>query len=353
MHDVSKHEKLYRELKKELILLEPGDKIPSMREIMQGYSVSQATVTKSITRLKNENLIEKSLGLGTFVTNEVLKYKSDAKPIILVSMPRWVSALGVQIEQCFESAQEKFDFSVEFNHFEWPEGVPRTLPDRKIDGLVVIPSMNLNIEQTGFLRKFDLPFVIFDRSVEDESIFSVCADNRFSGALAADYLVKLGHKKLALVISEPKVSTVTDRISGFVQYCELQGAKVEIIDCGIKCGDRAIERVYLSMKQRLNREEFDISGIFVTSEASVLGVYKALYEKGFAIPGDISVIAIDDQADSEFYYPALTTISSNIKEQVNTVCQMLISKIKGKSFDGPPQQKLKSRIIERESTRKL
>ena len=354
MSRASKHEILYRELKKELLSFNPGDKIPSVREIMQDYSVSQATVTKSISRLQNESLLEKNLGLGTFVTEEVLKYKKDADPIILVATPRWNSAWYVGIERNFELAQKEYGFSVEFIHYDWQDGIPQKLPDRKADGLVIVPSVKVTQEYLNQLEGFNLPYLIFDRSVENAMANSVCNDNQFAGALAADHLIKLGHRKLALIISEPKLTSVTGRIDGFTQYCELQNAEVELIDCDIKSGDRAVEKVYQTLKSRLKGAKPDYTGVFVTSENAVLGVYKAFYEKGMSIPGDVSIVGVDDQADSDFYYPALTTISSNLPKLVNSASEILLAQIKGNDKKNNfSQKKIKSEIIIRESTRKI
>jgi len=45
-----------------------------------------------------------------------------------------------------------------------------------------------------------------------------------------------------------------------------------------------------------------------------LGVLRACAEKGFALPGQISVIGYDDTADSAWYTPPLTTIRQAFKE---------------------------------------
>jgi DNA-binding LacI/PurR family transcriptional regulator len=354
MLDLLKHEQLYREIKKELINLNPGDKIPSVRSIMQNYVVSQATVTKSISRLQNENLLEKNLGLGTFVTDEVLKYKKNAVPIVLVATPRWNSAWFIGVERSFELAQKKYGFSVEFTHFDWQDGIPQKLPDRKADGLIIVPATE-KITQKHFtqLEEFQIPFVIFDRSAENIAVNSVCSDNQFSGALAADHLIKLGHRKLALIISEAQVTSVIERINGFMQYCELQGAEVELIDCHINSGDRAIEKVYQTLKERLQQSPPDYTGMFITSETAALGVYKAFYENGMSIPQDVSIIGVDDQADSDFYFPALTTISSNLTKLVDAASEILLPQIVEIPKNDFSKQKIKSEIIIRESTRKI
>jgi LacI family transcriptional regulator, galactose operon repressor len=287
------------------------------------------------------------------VTDEVLKYKKNAAPIIYVASPRWNSSLNVEIEQNFELAQKQYNFSVEFIHYNWQQSIPQQLPDRKADGLIIIPSGKITQECVTKLEGFNMPFVLLGRSLEHLAINSVSGDDQFTGALAADHLIKLGHKKIALVISEPEVSAVTERINGFLQYCELQNVKAEIIDCHINSGDRSIEKVYQTLEARLQQSTFDFTGVFIISESSALGVYKALYEKGISIPDDISIIGVDNQANSDFYYPALTTISTNLHKLVNTASEILLSQIKGANKNVFSQEKIKAEIIIRESTRKI
>ncbi len=353
MSRASKHETLYRELKKELLGFNPGDKIPSVRDIMQDYSVSQATVTKSTSRLQNESLLEKSLGLGTFVTNEVLKYKKDAAPIILVATPRWNSPVNVAIEQNFELAEKECKFSTVFMHYDWHQNVPLKLPEQKIDGLIVIPSGEITQNSVAQLEGFNIPFVVLGCFMEHMAINSVNGDGQFTGALAADHLIKFGHKKIALVISEPKVNDTKERINGFLQYCMLQGVKAEIIDCGIQRGDSSIEKVYHTLKNRLKQSQFDFSGIFIINESAVLGAYKAFTENGISIPEDISIIGVGNEMDSHFYCPALTTICSNIPKLVNVSVEILLAEINGEKQTGFRQEKIQSKIIIRESTRKI
>ena len=84
-----KYDTLYQELKEDLIELSPGDSFPAVRTIMKEHAVSQATVTMATERLFNEGLLLKAVGKGMMVTEEVLKYKKGAKPIICLAIPHW------------------------------------------------------------------------------------------------------------------------------------------------------------------------------------------------------------------------------------------------------------------------
>lgn len=72
--DRSKHVPLYIQIK-ELIaekindrVWEPGDPIPSEKELQDQYSVSRITVRQAVNELVNEGLVTKKQGKGTFVS---------------------------------------------------------------------------------------------------------------------------------------------------------------------------------------------------------------------------------------------------------------------------------------------
>ncbi len=349
MLEVAKHEKLYRALKNKLLQLNPGDKILSIRHIMQNYSVSKATVIRSVERLKAENLIRKNVGLGTFVTDEVLKYKENAKPIILIAIPRWNSTFYGNIEDQFELAQATSNSVVEFLRYDWKDEIPRMLPNKKIDGLIVIASSNITPEHIEYLDSYKRPYLFFDISAGNLPANSVTSNNYSIGSQAADHLIKLGHKKIALVISEPQILSINDIIDGFCQYSELQGANVEIIDCGVKKGDLGIEKVYRRFKERL-KETCSFTGIFVTSSASALAIYKAAYENNMRIPEDLSLISAGYSPDCAYYYPALTNIDYDIPKMVSFAMDILISQINNKERKEFKLKKVKPKIMIRDST---
>ena len=67
-----KYIKVYESLKREITIgvIKNGDKILSEREIMQKHNVSSTTVRKAVDLLKNEHLIERIQGKGTFVAQK-------------------------------------------------------------------------------------------------------------------------------------------------------------------------------------------------------------------------------------------------------------------------------------------
>ncbi|MCG5119186.1 GntR family transcriptional regulator [Streptomyces albidoflavus] len=61
-------------------LLEPGDKLPTAREVVEATAVNPNTVLKAYRELEREGLVEARRGLGTFV-RRTLGTDADTGPL--------------------------------------------------------------------------------------------------------------------------------------------------------------------------------------------------------------------------------------------------------------------------------
>lgn len=347
-----KYEDLYERLKARLTGLNPGENFLSVRDIMSHHDVSQATVTKALEPLLAEKLLEKRRGVGMYVTEEVLKYRQTAPPVIALAMPLWPARAFQMIENEFIRFSQEGGYLDEIIHFDWHDNVICKLPPKKIDGLIVIPaSDNIRAEHIQSLDKLNVPYVFFGQQMKELPVSAVYDDGVYTGALAADHLIKLGHKKLMLMITEPGVEVIKDRIEGFKNCCRSQVDAVTEIDCKVKNGENPIVKAYSTAKKLLAAGSPDFTGIYVLSEEPCLGLYKALYEQGIRIPEDISIIGTDNIANSEYFYPGLTTVETSQEEMLQAAVAMMIKMIA--EPDCPPvKQRIESRLIIRESTMK-
>lgn len=349
--ELPKHRQLYRELRHRLLAMEPGSSFYSVRELMRDFEVSQATVSKAISALCDEHLLDKNVGSGTFVTEEVLKYRDNAPPVICLALPRWVSSWHFGVEHAFYQAAETLNFTPEVVLFDWQETIIRRLPDKKIDALLMVPSSAaISIEEISALNGYGIPYVMFGRSLKGLNVDCTFEDEEFSGTLAADHLIKLGHRKLAVAVTEPLISNIQERVNGFVRYAELQGAEVAILDCAVRAGDIAQENSYRFFKRLLAAGKPDFTGLFAVSSNPVMAIFKAMHEAGIKIPEQVSVIGLGDgHVDYEYYYPALTVIQSNIKAMVVSGTEILLKRLREPEC-GTMKHSEHAELVVREST---
>ena len=345
-----KSELLYENLKKQAIDGMPGEPFLSFRTIMADYGVSQSTVTKATRKLLEEGLLRKKPGQEMELTGEVLKYRSGASPVICLALPNFLSEWYGMIEQHFFDLAGTLDYELEVLHYDWRCKVPPMLPRTKLDALVLVTDAPmLSSDDLRTINDFQLPCVIFGRNLSGMALHCVSSDDEYAGARAAHHLIELGHQSLAVVISEPKSESVTDRIKGFRQFCERCSVNAEIIDCGIENGDFSAVKVYRTLSERFRKGRPGYTGLFSLCEASAGGIYRACAECSVRIPHDLSVITIGESWRAEYMLPPLSTIGRDLDELAAATVEIL----KSPDAAGPnfAHRLLKPRLMARGSTR--
>ncbi|MGO4706164.1 LacI family DNA-binding transcriptional regulator [Microvirga sp. 2MCAF38] len=137
-------------------------------------------------------------------------------------------------------------------------------------------------------------------------ISSVSPCNRSAARLACDYLIGLGHRRIAFVMKPGRV-TIQRRLEGWADALQehgldpLPGHVIKVEDWTPECAERAIG-------ERLDRRELDATALLCAADSLALGALSALSSRNIACPQDISVLGIDDLPISDLLKPRLTTI---------------------------------------------
>lgn len=323
---MTKAEILYEKLKKYIIECNPGASFLSSRAIMNDYQVSLATVTAAVRRLVAEGLLQPNARRNMLITDEILKYRKNAPLAVCLALPHWQSDWYTFVEHCFFDLAPELGYELEILHFDWQASVPKELQKlrRKLDAIVLLSDVEkLSPELFRKMDEHGLPYVFFGRDIANLPVNCVVLDNEYSGAQAAHHLIELGHKKLAVVMSQPKSEGVCLKCKGFQQYSELHGIPVEVIDCGISSGDFAPARVYEELKKRYSNGSPEFTGLFTLCEDSVPAVYRFCCEKGIQIPRDLSVVAIGESWRLDYYTPPVTAVARNVRTMVREIIRII------------------------------
>lgn len=148
------------------------------------------------------------------------------------------------------------------------------------------------------------PLVSVSHPVSHANVSYVGVDDVSASKVAAEYLISLGHSRIAY-ISGPQGDIVSElRHQGYCKalaeaYDESSFWKVQ--GNGTSEGGRAaIERLFI-------RDNLP-TAFFCFNDDTAIGVISALKSRGFDVPKDFSVIGFDDIPFASNITPALTTI---------------------------------------------
>lgn len=217
-----------------------------------------------------------------------------------------------------------------------------------VDGIII---MAYHIEKNFIDRilETNLPIVFIDYPHRNDRIYSVLVDNEEGGFQATEYLISLGHKKIAFIHGSKDAWDSFARFNGYLKA--LEKYNIPFNERLVKRGDFTKEGGYKAVKELLeSREEF--SAIFSANDHMAFGAIKALREKGLKVPRDISIIGFDNIEASALSNPPLTTIMQPTVQVGRNSAEILIKILLGNP-PGKKQYLLKTRLIERESCRRI
>ena len=151
-------------------------------------------------------------------------------------------------------------------------------------------------------------------------------DMRNSVEIVLNYIFKLNHKKIGLLVGRNKVvkNLVDFREKYFKEIMVKNGLYREEY---LQIGDFSMESGYIMMKEILKLEDRP-TAVFCGNDSIAMGAYKAIRENKLKIPEDISIIGFNDLKLSQYSIPPLTTIKIDTKliaqETVNSLIELKV-----------------------------
>lgn len=139
----------------------------------------------------------------------------------------------------------------------------------------------------------------------------VTIDNRQATRDMTEYLIGLGHRRIAFLAGPASITTSALRTEGYLQALAEHGLSPE--DALVLESDFTFES-----GQQLTSELLSLpvppTAIFGSNDMVTLGCLVELKKRGIAIPGQISLAGFDDIAATQFVDPPLTTVRVPMRE---------------------------------------
>ena len=186
---------------------------------------------------------------------------------------------------------------------------------------------------------------MISRNIEKLNKNCIIIDDIAGGIMATEYLIKLGHRRIAHITGPLTTRSALNRLKGY--QLALKNYNIEYDNELIGEGDFRIKGGYQVMKRFLKLTKLP-TAIFAANDLLALGAMQAIQKKNFYIPEKFSVIGFNDIELASFVYPSLTTIRQPILEMGNLAVKMLLKIIIDNEFN---QKKviLRPKLIIRES----
>jgi DNA-binding LacI/PurR family transcriptional regulator len=201
-----------------------------------------------------------------------------------------------------------------------PQGDIVPARDVAVDGAIVY-SCNPDSTAVGWLMRRGLPLVFVDQAPAP-GIASINIDDRLGARSAAQHIVDLGHRRVAIVTVGygGEFGVLTDPLEATTAYTERQRLLGWLDALGAAGIEPTVVRQrhanpddigYTAAQTVLERGDRP-TAILCFSDAIARGVIRAIQDGGLNVPNDVSVVGFDDNPIGRRTRPALTTVRQDV-----------------------------------------
>ena len=311
--------------------------------------VSVATISRHLSgfTVRNEEKIRQAIiDLNYRPSAAARNLKSGRTGIIAIVVPDITNPFFASIVEGAESAVGDDRMILLVNTGDSREREEKALTQLfgRVDGVIMAP-LTEDEEGPSFFSQFGLPIVFVDRVTRNgERFSSVLTDNSRGASIATDYLIGLGHKKIAMISGPLTTTPGKRRADGFRASLK----KASLTPQYFIESDFSEAGGYASMCALFERDEAP-TAVFAANNLMTIGALHALRDRGVHVPHQISIIGFDDLDFAELISPPLTVIVRDARLQGSLAMQMMIKHLATGVSTPPEHSMVDVQLVERGS----
>ena len=311
--------------------------------------VSVATISRHLSgfTVRNEEKIRQAIiDLNYRPSAAARNLKSGRTGIIAIVVPDITNPFFASIVEGAESAVGDDRMILLVNTGDSREREEKALTQLfgRVDGVIMAP-LTEDEEGPSFFSQFGLPIVFVDRvTLNGERFSSVLTDNSRGASIATDYLIGLGHKKIAMISGPLTTTPGKRRADGFRASLK----KASLTPQYFIESDFSEAGGYASMCALFERDEAP-TAVFTANNLMTIGALHALRDRGVHVPHQISIIGFDYLDFAELISPPLTVIARDARLQGSLAMQMMIKYLATGVSTPPEHSMVDVQLVERGS----
>ncbi|MBD8059297.1 LacI family DNA-binding transcriptional regulator [Cellulomonas sp. JH27-2] len=224
----------------------------------------------------------------------------------------------------------------------WEQRSLKRLGGTLIDGAIIV-TPTVVAAQNG------IPVVAVDPHTGPSGAPTVDSDNFAGSVLATEYLLGLGHRRIALLGGRPDLESARLREDGFRHAMAAAGVPVD--EALVRNGDFRPDSATAPAHDLLTLDDRP-TAIFAANDLSAIRTMEVARELGLRVPDDLSVIGFDNVPESALANPPLTTIAQPLQDMGATALHMLVDLIAGRDV-ASTHVRLSTSMVERASCRAI
>jgi LacI family transcriptional regulator len=262
-----------------------------VQQIIEDTGYAPNMLARSLTQGRSHNLGVVAYGLDYFGPSRVLT--------------------GIELQ----AADMGYAISLNLIHAPETDDVDRLLNSlvaRQVDGIIwAIPQVGNNRAWARTMSPdFPVPVVLVGGMDDQTALASIAIDNRAIGRIATEHLLAGGARRVGIVTGPLAWWEAQQRELGWRETLAAHGVAVE--DRHVAIGDWTANSGEDGLDTLLEQDPA-LDAIFASNDQMALGILHGAHRKGRRIPGDLSVVGVDNTAEASHFWPSLTTVDQPLR----------------------------------------
>jgi LacI family transcriptional regulator, repressor for deo operon, udp, cdd, tsx, nupC, and nupG len=328
----------------------------TIADVAREANVSVATVSRLIN---NKGIVSPKTATRVYTAIEKLSYepnrlarnlRKNESWVILILAPNFTNPYYAHILSGISDTATNLGYSALIintaDELKREQTALDMLKKHHADGAILMSSEMDSTWLLDYANNF--PCVQCSEYVPDLDIPHISIDNYAATQEAMEYLIGLGHKKIAMISSENKYISTKLRLDAYLDTLE----KHNIVPQDDYMIFASFDYSFKSGKHKakdLLETATPPTAIFCISDTLALGAITAAKEKGINVPKDLTVIGFDDVEFTTMFHPYITTVVQPCYELGKRSMELLFAQINHET-DIPRQQYLEHQFTVRESS---
>ena len=327
---------------------------PTIIDVAERAGVSKSTVSRVVAddgqgvSDRARELVGKAIEELGYVPNAIASsMRTERTNIIMLSIPDITNPFWPEVARGVQDVMDEEGLAVVFANSDWDgerEEFYLTMARRnRFDGLLINPVQISN----DILAGSGLPTIILGAGNEYPDFDRVGTDSYAATQMALDHLFGLGHRRIGLILGERHSPSQDSRLAGYNDFYHRQQLPVDArlittVSFTESGGEVGIKRLLALTPAP--------TAVFCANDTIAIGVLHAAYAAGLHVPGDLSIVGLDDIYAAATTSPPLTTVAKPKYEIGRQAAMFLLERIVGHGPEMPRGLLLAGRLKVRGST---
>jgi GntR family transcriptional regulator, arabinose operon transcriptional repressor len=339
--------------------LRVNEKIPTENELANQFQLSRHTVRQTLGELEKEGWLYKVQGKGSFVSKREVNNKGNDLKMIGILTTYISDYIFPHIVRGAEETLREKGYRLQLSSTDNDKVKEKEnlemLINQPLSGLIIEPTKsaqgNPNLEYYLSLHSNNLPYLMINERYPELSCPCIKVDDEHGGFLAAEHLIRLGHKRIMGFFKTDDIQGV-NRLKGFMRAHQQYQVNLNPSDVVSYVTEEKNNKPSIKASQSIKEQENRPTAFVCYNDELAIKLLEVLRQEGLSIPNDLSIVSFDDSLLATATEVKFTTLSHPKAEIGKKAAEILLQMIENPTSK-PMDTVYSPELIIRDSTRKI